>query len=51
MFLKIDDPNKRNQIVNNFLKTRQKKIKQNFEAEKLSNLRYKEETKKSYLNQ
>ena len=47
MFLKIDDPIKRDKLVNDFLKTRQK-IKQNFEAEKLSNLGYKEETEKLF---
>ena len=35
MFLNITNPKKRNQIVNDFLKTR-KNIKQNFEEDKLS---------------
>jgi hypothetical protein len=47
MFLKIDDPMKRDKLVKDFLKTRQK-IKQNFEDEKLSNLGYKEETEKLF---
>jgi len=47
MFLNIDDPKKRDKLVDNFLKTRQK-IKQNFEQEKLSNLGYKEETEKLF---
>ena len=47
MFLKIDDPKKRDKLVDDFLKTRQN-IKRNFEDEKLSNLGYKEETEKLF---
>jgi hypothetical protein len=47
MFLSIDDPKKRDQIVEDFLKTR-KIIKHNFEQEKQLNMGFKEETEKLF---
>ena len=47
MFLSINDPKKREQIVNDFLKTR-KNIKQNFEQQKQLNMGYREETEKLF---
>jgi hypothetical protein len=47
MFLQIDDPMKRDKIVEDFLKTR-KNIKQNFEQDKLLNIGFREETQKLF---
>jgi hypothetical protein len=47
MFLRIDDPKKRDKIVEDFLKTR-KNIKQNFEQDKLLNIGFREETQKLF---
>jgi hypothetical protein len=47
MFLSIDDPKKRDQIVDDFLKTR-RNIKQNFEQEKQFKIGYREETEKLF---
>jgi len=47
MFLSISDPKKRDQIVNDFLTTRQN-IKKNFEQERQSNIGYREETEKLF---
>jgi hypothetical protein len=47
MFLQIDDPKKRDKIVDEFLKTR-KNIKQNFEQDKLLNIGFREETQKLF---
>jgi hypothetical protein len=47
MFLQIDDPMKRDKIVEDFLKTR-KNIKQNFEQDKLLNTGFREETQKLF---
>jgi hypothetical protein len=47
MFLQIDDPKKRDKIVEDFLKTR-KNIKQNFEQDKRLNIGFREETQKLF---
>ncbi len=47
MFLQIDDPKKRDKIVEDFLKTR-KNIKQNFEQDKLLKIGFREETQKLF---
>jgi hypothetical protein len=47
MFLQIDDPKKRDKIVEDFLKTR-KNIKQNFEQDKRINIGFREETQKLF---
>jgi hypothetical protein len=41
MFIQIDDPKKRDKIVEDFLKTR-KNIKQNFEQDKRLNIGFRE---------
>jgi hypothetical protein len=47
MFIQIDDPKKRDKIVEDFLKTR-KNIKQNFEQDRISNIGFREETQKLF---
>jgi hypothetical protein len=47
MFILIDDPKKRDKIVEDFLKTR-KNIKQNFEQDRISNIGFREETQKLF---
>jgi hypothetical protein len=47
MFIQIDDPKKRDRIVEDFLKTR-KNIKQNFEQDKRLNIGFREETQKLF---
>ena len=47
MFIQIDDPKKRDKIVEDFLKTR-KNIKQNFEQDKRLNIGFREETQKLF---
>ena len=45
--MNINNPKKRDQIVNDFLQTR-KSIKKNFEEDKLSKIGFREETQKLF---